>query len=79
MESSSNDTFNTDSSNVSCEFSILAISELLKDVPNLRRGRDIKTVANVWNPVLFCFTSVSPTFVYQLEAIIFICVMKLWE
>ena len=62
MESSSNDTFNTDSSNVSCEFSILAISELLKDVPaNLRRGRDIKTVANVWNPVLFCFTSVSLT------------------
>jgi hypothetical protein len=28
MESSSNDTFNTDSSNVSSEFFILAISEL---------------------------------------------------
>ena len=50
MESSSNDTFyNTDSANVSSEFSILAITSLrcTRDVPNLRRGRDIKTVANV--------------------------------
>ena len=41
----------------------------------IRRGRDIKTVANVWNPVLFCFTCVSD-FVYQLEAIIFIRVVN---
>ena len=45
------------------------------DTPNLRRGRDIKTAANVWNPVLFCFPCVSD-FVYQLEAIIFIHVVK---
>jgi hypothetical protein len=44
----------------------------------LRPGRDMKTVANVWNPVLFCFTYVSD-FVYQLEATIFIRVVKLWE
>jgi hypothetical protein len=44
----------------------------------IQRGRDIKTVANVWNPVLFFFTCVSD-FVYQLEAIIFIRVVKLWE
>jgi hypothetical protein len=36
----------------------------------------MKTVANVWNPVLFCFTCVSD-FAYQLEAIIFIRVVKL--
>jgi hypothetical protein len=36
-------------------------------------GRDITTVANVWNPVLLRFTCVSD-FVYQLEAIILIAV-----
>ena len=50
--------------------------QLGKDAPNLRRGRDIKTVANVWNPVLLRFTCVSD-FVYQLEAIIFIRAVKL--